>query len=397
MLIPIEEMSRRLAQALEGARLPSELVAVARARGRVVAADVTSRVDLPPFDKAAVDGYAFLPGDQHASYRLLGTVAAGQVAVHQLSAGATVKVMTGAPVPAGAVRVVMQEHTEERDGAVTVVKHDGATNICRAGEDVQRGEVILKAGTRLGALELANLVACGLTEVPVARRVRLALISTGDELVGRPEELAPGKIIDTNGPMLEALAEAHGLEVASVTRVGDDRESTARAIRAGVEGADVVVLSGGISVGQFDSVHDALVGLGMRELFAGVAAKPGRPLTCAQTAAGKLVVALPGNPVAVFLMFHLCLLRIAALLSGADPELREREVVLGRGFARDKTARQDYVPARVSPAGVAEPVEFHGSAHLAALMEADGFLVVPIGPAALPAGSRARFLPLRLG
>jgi molybdopterin molybdotransferase len=155
-----------------------------------------------------------------------------------------------------------------------------------------------------------------------------------------------------------------------------------------------VVLSGGISVGEFDYVHDALSDLGIQELFAGVAIKPGRPLTCAQTSSGKIVAALPGNPVSVYLMFHLCLLRIAALLSGADPELRQLELELGQDFARRNTERQEYVPARVSEAGVVLPVEFHGSAHLSALMESDGFLIVPIGPAALPAGSRVRFMPL---
>ena len=395
MTIRVEEMNHLLAQALEGASLPTETLAVRRARGRILAADQHSRLDLPPFDKAAVDGYAFLSGDERRTCRLLGTVAAGQASALGLTDGTTVKVMTGAQVPGGAGRVVMQEHAEERDGAVTVVRHEGATNICWTGEDVLRGDLVLSAGTRLGPLELANLLACGITEVPVTRPVRLAIISTGDELVEHPDQLAPGKIIDTNTPLLEALAEAHGLEVVSAARVPDDRSSTTGAIRAGVEAADLVVLSGGISAGEFDYVHDALAELGARELFAGVATKPGRPLACARTATGKLVVALPGNPVAVFLMFHLCLLRIAALLSGTKPDLPERELELGCDLARGKTDRQDYVPARVSAAGIVHPVEFHGSAHLTAMMQADGFLVVPIGAAKLPAGSRVRFLPLR--
>jgi molybdopterin molybdotransferase len=262
------------------------------------------------------------------------------------------------------------------------------------GEDVRRGDVILKAGMRLGALELANLLACGVTNVEVVRPVRLAIISTGDEIVERPDQLEPGKIIDTNTPLLESLAKGHDLEVVSVARVADDRDGTARAIRAGVEAADVVALSGGISVGEFDYVHDALADLGIQEIFSGVAIKPGRPLTCARANSGTFVVALPGNPVSVHLMFHLCVLRIAALLSGADPELRELELELGARFTRRFTERQDYVPARVSEAGIATPVEFHGSAHLTALTRADGYLIVPIGPAELAAGSRVRFLPL---
>lgn len=394
-MIRIEEVNLRLARALEGRRLPSERIAVRRARGRVLAADQVSGLDLPPFDKSAMDGYAILAGDERESYRVLGTVAAGQNAALTLSPGTAVKVMTGAPVPAGAGRVIMQEETEERDGVLTVQRHGGAAHICRMGEDVRRGDLILKSGTRVGALELANLVACGITEVEVVRPVRVAIISTGDEIVEHPSELAPGKIVDTNTPLLEALAESHRLEVVSVTRVPDDRGGTTRAIRAGVLAADIVVLSGGISVGDFDYVHDALAELGIRELFAGVALKPGRPLTCAQAESGALVVGLPGNPVSVHLMFHLCVLRIAALMSGAEPDLPELELELGERFSRRLTERQEYVPARVSASGVVRAVEFHGSAHLTALTHADGYLIVPVGPAELPKGSRVRFLPIR--
>ena len=393
-MIRIEEMNGLLARAIGDARLPRSMLEVRRARGRVVAADQASRVDLPPFDKSAMDGYAVLAGDESTSYRVLGTTAAGQAAGFTLSSGTAVKVMTGAPVPAGAGRVVMQEHAEERDGAVSFSRVGGAVNICRMGEDVRRDEVILKAGARLGPLEIANLIACGISEVEVARPVRLAIISTGNEIVERLEALEPGKIIDTNTPMLEALADTYALEVVSVARVTDDRDETARAIRAGVEAADIVVISGGISVGEFDYVHDALADLGIHEIFAGAAIKPGRPLTCAQTSAGRFVVALPGNPVSVYLMFHLCVLRIAALLSGAEPELREVELELGRDFRRRFTERQEYVPARLSETGVVEPVEFHGSAHLTAMMRADGFMIVPIGPAEIPAGGRVRFMPL---
>jgi len=388
-------MNQRLARALHGVRLPTQTLAVRSAFGRTLAAQQVSRLDLPPFDKAAVDGYALLADDVRPSYRLLGTVAAGQPNRHALVPGTAVKVMTGAPVPAGAGRVVMQEHAEERDGTVTLRRSDRAANVCRAGEDVRQGDVIVRAGMRLGALEIANLVACGVSEVEVVRPVRLAIISTGDELADRADQLAPGKILDTNTPLLTALAQAHGLETVSVARVADDLEQTAQAIRAAVEAADLVALSGGVSVGQFDYVRQALADQGIRELFAGVAIKPGRPLTCAQTAAGKLVAALPGNPVAVYLTFHLCLLRAARLLSGEDPELRELELALGQDFRRGKDGRQEYVPARLTGAGELVPVELHGSAHLTALLAADGFMVVPPGTATLAAGGKVRFLPLR--
>lgn len=395
-VLRLDEMNQLLASAVTRRQLPSEVVPVRRSHGRLLAADQASALDLPPFDKSAMDGYAILADDESESYRVLGTTAAGKAAEFALGIGTTVKVMTGAPVPAGSGRVVMQEHTEEIDGTVKLLKRGAAVNICRQGEDVRRGEVILGAGARLGALEVANLIACGVTEVEVVRPARLAIISTGDEIVESPAELAPGKIIDTNTPLLEALARDFGLEVVSLARVADDQGATARAIRAAVESADIVVLSGGISVGEFDYVHDALADLGIVELFSGVAIKPGRPLTCARAASGVFVVALPGNPVSVHLMFHLCVLRLVALLSGASPQLREVELELGTRFSRRVTERQEYVPARLSESGTVVPVEFHGSAHLTALTEADGYLVVPIGPSELPAGSKVRFLPLLL-
>jgi molybdopterin molybdotransferase len=252
---------------------------------------------------------------------------------------------------------------------------------------------VLEAGTTLGPVELANLIACGVREVGVARPVRLAIVSTGDEVVRGPDELGPGKIIDTNGPLLRGLAGRFGMTVAAEELLPDDREATVRGLRAALEAADIVVASGGVSVGDYDFVLEGFSQVGLTVHFSRVAVKPGKPTVFA-TGPEEVVFGLPGNPVSVLLMFHLFVVRAAALLSGARPGLRETRLRLGADFRRRRDDRREYVPGRVGPDGVLEPIECHGSAHLLALVRADGFFVVPAGVLELARGDEVGFVPL---
>ncbi|MCX7015263.1 MAG: molybdopterin molybdenumtransferase MoeA, partial [Candidatus Sumerlaeota bacterium] len=205
-MIPLEEAFRLVAHALAGVRLPGETLPVREARGRVLLADQTSRLDQPPFDLSAVDGYAIAAADLREEYRLLETIAAGQTPTQPLVPGTTTKVMTGAPTPAGTARVVMQEDAQERGGVVRLSKRDGPTNLRARGEDLRAGDVVAAAGSLLDAVAIANLIACGVSEVYVAHQAKVAILSTGDEIVDDPRELAPGKVMNSNGPMLAALA-----------------------------------------------------------------------------------------------------------------------------------------------------------------------------------------------
>jgi molybdopterin molybdotransferase len=377
----------------------AETLPVRAAVGRILAADQHSRLELPPFDKSAMDGYAILPDDERDEYRLLESVAAGQTPTAKLAPGTTVKVMTGAPVPAGAGRVIMREFTEEAGEAVRVHRHGSKSNICVCGEDVRIGDLILPAGRRIDALDVANLVSCGVTDVAVALPVRVAIISTGDEIVDDPAELAPGKIMNANGPMLAGLAAAHGLAVVAEQSVSDDLEETAAALREALEAADIVILSGGVSVGDYDFVVGAFDRVGLAVHFASIAVKPGRPTVFAspeegsEQAPGKAVFGLPGNPVSVCVMFHLFVLRAAAVLCGADPGPRQLRLAMAANYRRRKASRAQFVPARLTETGAVEPLEYHGSAHLLAFREADGLLHVPRGVEELAAGEEATFLP----
>ncbi len=394
-MMPLEDALRIVDETSAQVRLKGEKVPVRAALGRALLTDQASRLDLPPFNKSAMDGYAVLDGDKCDRYRLLETVPAGRMGTERLVPGTVVKVMTGTPVPEGAGRVIIIEHTEERGDTVIVHEHSPAANICWKGEDVRRGDVVLRAGAVLSALDIANLIACAIVEVEVAQRVRVAVISTGDEIVDSPALLQPGRIMNANGPLLAGLAAQFGLQVVTEESVPDDMDAIVAALRAGLEAAEMVVLSGGVSVGEFDFVTSALSEVGLKVRFTRVAVKPGKPMTYA-SGAGGTVFGLPGNPVSVYLMFHLFVLRAAARMMGASAPVREWPARMACEFKRRKTERVEYVPCRLTDGGV-EPIEYHGSAHLEALTEADGFFIVPVGVGLLHAGDEVLVMLCRRG
>lgn len=392
-MIALDQAFRIVDETLADVRVGSETVPVRSAVGRVLTSDQVSRLDLPPFDKSAMDGYALLADDVHDEYRLLETVAAGQTPTANLAPGCTVKVMTGAAVPSRTDRVIRIEHAEEHNGIVRIRRRENARNVCHKAEDVRRGQTILTAGTTLGVLEIANLIACGVTEVEVARRVRTVIISTGDELVDSPALLKPGKIMNVNGPLLAELCRECGLVVAGEECLPDEKRATIEGIRAALDRAEVIVLSGGVSAGDFDNVGQALGEAGLNVHFSRVAVKPGAPMTYA-SGRGKAVFGLPGNPVTAYLMFHLFVLRAVALLTGGRRRVGERILRLGCDFECRKTPRVEYVPCRLTREAVVEAVECHGSAHLAALLKADGFFVVPKETVKLNPGDEVTFVPI---
>lgn len=393
-MIPLTEALAKVDEMLVPLRLSRERISVTEAGGRIAVDDQVSRLDLPPFDKSAMDGYALPEGDERDTYRLLESVPAGSVPTRKLEPGTATRVMTGAPVPEGTGRVVMQEYTSESDGVVRVQDSDRSLNLCRKGEDVRVGDVVLRAPVVLGPLQIANLIGCGITEVEVTRRLRAAILCTGDEIVDAPERLAPGKIMNSNGPLLSALCRRHELEVVVDSIVRDELQATVDALGQAVARADIVIISGGVSVGDYDFVGEALVAAGLTRHFDRVATKPGKPMTFA-SAPGKAVFGLPGNPVSVYLAFHLYVVRAAGLMTGCRAEARHLSLPLESRFSRRKSERREYVPCQVTDEGSLRQVEFHGSAHLQALSRADGFFAIPRGVTELEAGERVSFMPIR--
>ena len=258
--------------------LPSETVPVADALGRVLTRDVAAAGDVPPFTNSAMDGFALVAGPAGRSLAVVGESRAGRPAERALGDGEAIRISTGAVVPAGADAVVRVEDTAESDGHVVVrAAVVQGENLRAPGEDVHAGEQLLTAGTPLGPAELGVAVSAGLADVPCARRPRVAVLATGDELVEAGAPLAPGQIHNTNGVALSALAAQVGAEVVVRGTVPDDRDATVAALGGALDAADVVLVSGGVSVGPHDHVKPALAGLGVEERFWRVELKPGKP------------------------------------------------------------------------------------------------------------------------
>lgn len=367
-----------------------ETIAATQASNRVLAADQYAKLDIPPFNRSAMDGYAILPNDDSSEYHILETVAAGQVATKKLMPGTTIKIMTGAPVPPGTAKVVPIEQVTENQGKITIPQMPRATNISPQGEDIKCGSMILAAGTMLGPIEIANLIAVGITEVAVYQMPKIALISTGDEIVTDPKNLQPGKIMDSNGPMLQALCKKHGLPIQLITKVKDDYQSTVETLRCASEQAAIVILSGGVSVGDFDYVTKAIAALGFTLHFNKLAIKPARPTTFASKD-NKLIFGLPGNPAAVFLAFYLFVMR--ALKNMLHVKLTDDYLYLplAQDFQRKSADRLEFVPAALQSDGTILPLKFHGSAHLVALLACKGFFVINQGVEKIAAQERVKF------
>lgn len=394
-MISLASAREIVAAAMGHIKLPTEDIPVRQGAGRILAQDQLSALDIPPFNKSAMDGYAIPSGDDCDEYRVLETVAAGDVPRHKLNAGTAVKVMTGAPVPEGTAKVVMIEKTSEIEGRLRIVSPDSAAHICCQGEDIRRGDVVLPAGTVLGPADIGNLISVGITRVNVTRPVRIGIISTGNEIVDSPDELTEGKIMNANGPVLAALCQKYGLEVVGEQIAPDALDKTVSTLTEMMTKADIVVLSGGVSVGQFDFVAEAMKQAGLTIHFDRLAVKPGKPMTFASSDDGKAVMGLPGNPVAVYLMFHLFVLYAARLLSGRKTELTPIALPLGFAFHRRKADRMAFIPCRLQPDGLLGKIDYHGTAHLMALSGSDGFFRVPKEITKLSAGEKVDFINFR--
>lgn len=376
---------------LASADIGVEQVKVCDAFGRVLAAEQVSRLQLPPFNKSAMDGYAVCAGDDRDEYKVLEFIPAGCVPNIALTPGYATKVMTGAAVPDGTGKVIMVEFTEEKDGVVKVFEHSSHSNICQQGEDVNVGDTILNAPVRIGALEIANLVSCGVETVEVFRPVRVSVISTGDEIVDSFEKITPGKIMNCNGPLLSNLCRQNGMEVVECVTVGDDLDATCKVISKAVDESDIVVLSGGVSMGDLDFVDTAMRDLGLDVHYNRVAVKPGKPMTFAGKD-NKAIFGLPGNPVSVYLMFHLFVMRAVRVMLSMKSEIEFVEYELAEGFKRKKNSRVQFVPGKITTGGKIKPVKYHGSAHLMALMQSDGFFFVEKGVSEIEAGGKVGFM-----
>jgi molybdopterin molybdotransferase len=384
--------------------LPPRTASLGDALGLVLAADVLSDLDMPPYDKALMDGYAVRSADLPAgrgTLAVLEEITAGRTPWHALGPGQASRIMTGAPIPAGADAVVMVERTRPLEGGR--VQIDDAPpgpgqNVLAQGREMRRGEVILPAGTVLRPVEIGLLATVGRAAVPVVPRPRVAVLSTGDEVVEPGDTPQAGQIRNSNGPMLTALAARAGAVPRYLGIARDRLDSLGPLVREGLE-ADVLVLSGGVSAGKLDLVPDVLREAGVEAHFHKVAMKPGKPVFFGtRPRPGQppaLVFGLPGNPVSALACFVLFLCPALRRLLG-HPDAPPVSAALAEAFDY-RTDRPTYHPARLelSPSGWAvRPVPWFGSADLRALARANALVLLPAGDHRHRAGGRFDVFPL---
>jgi molybdopterin molybdotransferase len=367
--------------------LESEDVAAGEALGRVLAEDVTAAADVPGFANSAMDGFAIRSGPAGRRLRVTGESRAGTPAAVAVGDGEAVRISTGAMLPGGADAVIQIELVSD-EGEAVVVGEDVAPgrNVRRPGEDLSAGARVLVTGRPLGPAELGVAVNAGRATLRCARRPRVAILATGDELVDPGTPLGPGQIHDSNAPMLHALAVQAGA-IATTRRLRDDRATTEAGIAAALDEADLVVLSGGVSVGPHDHVKPAMAANGVDEVFWRVALRPGRPTWFGvRRDDGTLVLGLPGNPVSAYVTFLLFARPALAALQGADPRPHMRRARLAVAVDRHPDS-EECVRVTIDEAGDARPTGPQGSHVLSSLLGADGLALIPRGEGALPAGS----------
>ena len=374
-MISIEEARAAVLAAVTP--LGAEEVALAAAHGRVLAEDVAAAHDVPPFANSAMDGFALRAAGADGPLRLGGESRAGAPFAGTVLPGQAVRISTGAALPAGADAVVPVERATVAGELVTI---DGEVapgdHVRGAGEDLRAGAIVLRRGSRLGAAELGVAAGAGRAGVLVAHRPRVAVVATGDELVPAGEPLGPGQIHDSNALALAALAADAGAEVVASLRAGDGKAATVAALRTALDEADVVLTSGGVSVGPHDHVKAALAELGVRERFWRVALRPGKPTWFGERD-GVLVFGLPGNPVSALVTFTLFARPALAALQGAPPPARRR-VVLAEPIERHES-RDEAVRVRLDEDGRAHPTGPQGSHQLSSMVGADALAIVPRG------------------
>src|SRR5262245_22370222 len=375
-------------------RLPAESLALEAALGRVLAADAATAVDLPPFDSSAMDGFAIRSGDTPGRLPVVHRIAAGAPAPRALEPGEAMGIATGGVVPAGADAIIPLENVVEHDNIIEIEGSvERGANVRPAGGDTRAGETLVQAGVRLEARHLAALAAGGVSEVRVARRPRAAVVVTGSELRPPGEPLAPGQIYEANGILLEAQLASAGAEVERARAVVDQDAAHREALAHGLE-ADVLVTSGGVSVGPHDLVRAILGELGVEEVFWGVSVKPGKPVSFG-VAGSRLVFGLPGNPVSVLVGFELFVRpALLALQGSSDPGPRFERGLLGSRLRRNP-GRDELVRARVrrlSDGPVLEPLAGRESHMIARAAGADALVLVRHGEGELAAGEHVEFL-----
>ncbi|MHC4771075.1 MAG: molybdopterin molybdotransferase MoeA [Planctomycetota bacterium] len=377
--------------ALNSARqLDTERVDFRGVLGRVLAENVRSDMDIPPFNKSAMDGYACRRADLSKELTVVETIPAGNVPQNTIEANECSKIMTGAMVPKGADCVIMKEYVEE--GAEDIIRFIGkktADNICRQAEDIKAGDIVLSKDVIIEPQHIAVLASVGNTQPLVTKRPEVAVIATGSELVDPQSKPGTSQIRDTNSFQLSAQIERIGLVSRNYGIAGDTIDQIDSVFKDAIGQNDVVIVSGGVSVGDFDFVPHIFKQNNINLLFEKIAVKPGKPTVFGKSVKGYCF-GLPGNPVSTFVLFELLVKPFLYKLMGHDHKPLNIQMPLEETLTSRKAKRQRWLPVVITEKGTVKPVEYHGSAHINSLCGADGLVSMDIGVAEIKKGTSVK-------
>ncbi len=376
-MIPFE---KALEIVMDAARqLETEAVALEDTHGRILAQDVTSDMDMPPFDKSAMDGYACRREDLGNELTVIEKIPAGYVPRHALKRNQCAKIMTGGMVPEGADCVIMVEFTKNlTDTTIAFKGKETKKNIAHKAEDLKKGDLVLSKGIRLRAQHIAVLATAGCTAPLVSRQPRVGVIATGNELVTPDKEPAPSQIRNSNSYQICAHVKS-ALAIPSYYGIAQDtEESLDTMIKSAKAENDVIILSGGVSMGDYDIVPEMLEKNGFNLLFHRVEIQPGRPVVFGHSDEA-FCFGLPGNPVSTFVTFELIVKPFLCTMMGYDFRPLDMPFRLDQTITRKRAKRTAWIPVAFSGDGGVVPIEYHGSGHLHALSDADGMIVIPVG------------------
>ncbi len=390
-MLPFEEA---LDTVLKSARpLGAEPVSLADAANRVLAEDVKSDMDIPPFNKSAMDGYACRRSDLANNLAVIEVIPAGHAPTKSVEAGQCAKIMTGAVVPEGADCVVMKEYIESlSDSTVRFVGEKTKDNICQKGEDIKAGDVVLHKGELLKPQHIAVLASVGRAKPVVSRMPKVGIIATGSELVDPGTACEPCQIRNSNSFQLAAQARSTGAAVTDYGITKDTKEAIDNTFKKVAAANDVVIVSGGVSVGDFDFVPDILKRNNIDLLFEGIAVKPGKPSVFG-VSQDLYCFGLPGNPMSTFVQFEILIKPFLYKLMGCEHKGENVCMPLDKPVERRKTDRQAWFPVAITAAGTVKLIEYHGSAHISSLCPADGLISIDVGVARIEKGT---VVPVRL-
>ena len=375
--------------------MDTEEVDLLEAPGRVLAQNVCSDLDMPPFNKSAMDGYACRREDLAHPLTVIEVIQAGCAPTRAIGPKECAKIMTGAPVPEGADCVIMVEHTEPLgEDKIRFIGQDTHHNICRQGEDVMKGDVVLRQGQLVAPQHVAVLASVGCGRPRVYCRPKVAVIATGDELVEPAAAPTDAQIRNSNSYQLCAQIAGAGAIPVYYGIARDTEASIDRVLKRALAEADVILVSGGVSMGDYDLVPGVMKTNGFRILFDSIAMKPGKPTTfgvCPEA----VCIGLPGNPVSTFIQFEFLVKPFLHRMMGRTQyRVPVFSLPLAEAIARKRTERASWLPVRITANGEAAPREYHGSGHMNALCGADGFIMIPIGVDRIEKGSLVDVRPI---